>query len=557
MHRSTCTLALLVGALAVSCAPTPSPSDAGSAADGAAGGWETESAPDGDETGSPASDGGAPGGDESFDVPAAIAEAVCEALFACCDTADMERYVAAMRATDSLAAFHDQLPPQDEASCVTTFTGVYDIAPFGGWMRAVEAGQATFVRSGFDACMEELTSASCGAPKRAALYDNTCFAFSPPVGGEYQRRMFDRTDGVGTSCAPLNDGVGAAFYGTCDPEVAFCCYENAENPDVGCAPPVDSDGNPRAGTCAAVSPVGETCSAGFPLQLCATGVICGDVSICEEESDETLSLGDVCVEGFSFLGECEDSWCDFLGTEKCEPLKAAGDDCLGGDECTTGYCGDGVCAVDEMCGATGSDQPTPTPTPTPDAGTGDDGDDDDDSSSDEMAMAAETCSGAPALDDGAPASPLGSYQHRLAGVFGASNDYNPYRDATPALPPGCSLVFDANGPEVVFAVELAPGQKIDFSYEVTPVSVPPAIYLLDGCGDTPGWPDTDESGVCGNNEYATPGFCPGGYCYAQEHSFTHPQTLGGQPTTSKTYYVVLDTVGTGGESFTLDWRVTP
>lgn len=168
-------------------------------------------------------------------------------------------------------------------------------------------------------------------------------------------------------------------------------------------------------------------------------------------------------------------------------------------------------------------------------------------------LSAERCEFAPDLSAVSASSPPGSiFPNVLTGVFGETNDYNPYRDADPQLPPACSTVYDAAGAEVVYALTLAPGETLDVEYQVEPFDRPPALYLLDDCGASPTWPDFDLSGACGNNEYAAIPFCVAG-CGPLTQSFTYPEVIGGQTTTAKTFFLVLDTLDQTGISFELRW----
>ena len=94
-----------------------------------------------------------------------------------------------------------------------------------------------FDGAAFTSCVAALDGA-CGAPARAALFDSTCFGFAPPAGGDAQRRMVHRVAGVGAGCAPVRDGVGAAFFGTCDPTAALLLLRRPRALGLGCTVPV-------------------------------------------------------------------------------------------------------------------------------------------------------------------------------------------------------------------------------------------------------------------------------------------------------------------------------
>jgi hypothetical protein len=153
--------------------------------------------------------------------------------------------------------------------------------------------------------------------------------------------MFTRSRGVGESCGALYDGVGGVFYGTCDPEVAFCCRRDDRGD---CLPA--SEG--AVGECVAVSAEGEACSA-FPAQLCATGYECSVDGRCEAPNTTPLNIGDTCTENLSLLGECVDSFCDFGGSDQCTALLADGEACGFHYECQGGSCFMGICQESNFC----------------------------------------------------------------------------------------------------------------------------------------------------------------------------------------------------------------
>lgn len=477
------------------------------------------------------------------------ADAVCGALFRCCDGVDQADYFAPYRDSELLADFRDRLPPAvtlDEQACRDVVAEMFAVVPFGDWVHAAERGEVTFDREGFTGCVGELDRAACGAPVRDALFDGRCFGFAAPSGGEEQRRMFRRTAPVGAACTPLRDGVGAAFYGTCDPTQAFCCYADPRAPDQGCTYPFDGEGVARAGTCAPVSAPGGTCSVAPPLALCRTGASCdADTSQCVEEGTTELAVGAACIDDdFNPLGECVDSFCDILGTSRCEPLRPDGSECSAAYECRGGACVAQQCAPLTTCD--GGDEPVG-----PDAGVEDPVPD---AAPPPMATG-ETCAEAIDLIAAATPSSISGYDLMVAGGFGASNDYNPYGDATPALPPGCSPVYDAGGDELVYRVELDPGDSLVLRYEVIPSSVAGGIYLLDECGAIVDWPDYDGSGACGNNEYRSQGYC--GYlgCDPITWTWQYPTTIGGIPTMRRTFWLVLDHLAGAPTGYQLDLRI--
>ena len=165
----------------------------------------------------------------------------------------------------------------------------------------------------------------------------------------------------------------------------------------------------------------------------------------------------------------------------------------------------------------------------------------------------ETCQNAPTLESvsQAIAMPTGNFTHRLQTGFGTSDDYNPLDSS--GKQPGCSLVYDAFGKDVVFKVTLQPGETLHTRFAV-PYEVSGGIYFLDGCSATPSWPDVDQSGMCGRNEYASHGYCAYTTCDPIDWSFEWPMILDGMPTQPKDFYLVIDEVGANtGAEFILSW----
>lgn len=112
---------------------------------------------------------------------------------------------------------------------------------------------------------------------------------------------------------------------------------------------------------------------------------------------------------------------------------------------------------------------------------------------------------------------------------------------------------DSKGNEVVYEVTLAPGDRLRLRAELAD-GKQAAVYLLSSC-PAGAWPDFDTSGACGSNEYAA-GFCGPIGCDPATLDVRYPTMLGGQPTTSATFWVVIDEVGAASSSgFTLDWQL--
>jgi hypothetical protein len=142
------------------------------------------------------------------------------------------------------------------------------------------------------------------------------------------------------------------------------------------------------------------------------------------------------------------------------------------------------------------------------------------------------------------------YAHVIDGRFGARNDYNPLD--TSGLAPGCSVVYDAIGRDVVYAVDMTPGDRILFRLSMPPGSAG-GLYFMDSC-ENGTWPDTDMSGACGRDEYRSHGNCDFNDCRSLLWEFEWPLAIDGQPTEAKTLFLVIDEVRTANaEEFRLEW----
>jgi len=304
------------------------------------------------------SDAASEAGDSAMPVleglPREIAESICGALFRCCSEEDKERFFTPIVATPGFEGFVERVPPAvelDESSCTDVLEAVYSEQPFGSWIAGTDRLGVRFQQDAFDSCRAELSDASCGAEVRSALFDGRCFGWQPPGSAGVHRGIFRRTATVGDECQPVRDGVGAAYFGTCDPEVSFCCYRDPARPDIGCTHPYTAEAEPRVGTCVTVSTAGEECSALAPVQLCQTGMTCeSSTSRCVNESEMALGTGEACVDArFNLLGSCTDGYCDLFGSRECTPFRSDGDSCIGAEECRSGACTDGRCAVLRFC----------------------------------------------------------------------------------------------------------------------------------------------------------------------------------------------------------------
>lgn len=278
------------------------------------------------------------------------AAAVCAGLTRCCDDDAMAQFFGTIVGNETFESFRPRVPPMatlTEEECGDVLAEIYAIRPFGDWVDAASRDQVDFVESELDACLTELEDASCGAELASRLFDGECFGFAAPNGGESQRRIFERTRTEGDTCEPISDGFGSGFYGTCDPDVAFCCYRAPGSED--CGFPVSG----AVGTCANAAAAGEPCAYGsLPLRLCETGLYCNDMGRCEAEATAPLDNGEECASpGFDILGECTDGFCDLLGTRQCTARKANGERCADPGECSGGECSGTprVCRTSTFC----------------------------------------------------------------------------------------------------------------------------------------------------------------------------------------------------------------
>lgn len=96
---------------------------------------------------------------------------------------------------------------------------------------------------------------------------------------------------------------------------------------------------------------GGDCSFGLTtVQLCKTGEDCdGGTNKCVAPPTNPLMVGDVCFENLLPTGECQDSFCDVLGTSQCEAFKANGTACSADYECSIAHCEDDTCGPSTYC----------------------------------------------------------------------------------------------------------------------------------------------------------------------------------------------------------------
>ncbi|TNE51159.1 MAG: hypothetical protein EP343_03465 [Deltaproteobacteria bacterium] len=281
-----------------------------------------------------------------------IAEGICGALFRCCNKDSVNFYFSPYKNSPNLPEFSKKLPPEvplDAQSCPALVKAMIDVVPFGDWIKASKEGLVTFQAAEAQTCLDALKNATCGTQIRAALFDSTCFGFSPPGGGDLQRKMFKRTTAPGGKCVVIRDGVGSGFFGSCNPKQGFCCYPDSSGDPSKCSYPKTGS----KGVCKQAAAEGESCKSLPPIQVCATGLSCDSgTRQCVAPSNATLQQGDVCADkSYNLLGTCKDSWCDITGSKKCEPLKADNEKCLGSFECKSQSCNKDTCGASPICNA--------------------------------------------------------------------------------------------------------------------------------------------------------------------------------------------------------------
>ncbi|MEZ4370302.1 MAG: hypothetical protein R3B07_05725 [Polyangiaceae bacterium] len=134
------------------------------------------------------------------------------------------------------------------------------------------------------------------------------------------------------------------------------------------------------------------------------------------------------------------------------------------------------------------------------------------------------------------ASSRAAYDFEVSGSLGSTNDYDPTGQG--GLPPNCTFIGQAAiGRDIVFRVELKPGQRFDYSLELDPTSARPAAFLLAGCSPV-AMPDFDGNGICGSDEYQWDSCI--GVCELTK-AFTYPTlNANGQPNVTRSFFLVVD-----------------
>ena len=275
--------------------------------------------------------------------------ATCDALYRCCNKADRVSFFSFVGYTQKLidAGFESQVPPNvtlTHEECAPLVREIYEVQPLGPWIEAVKRGYVDYHPEESEKCLENLRVAQCGEELRSAVLDPTCFAFAAPESIKEPRKMFSRKSVVGDACVGLTDGVGGTIYGSCDPTKAWCCRASEEDP-ANC-----SFSGATEGSCVSAGSVGDSCGLFPEFSFCGSGLECAvESGICELAKVADLAAGELCYAETSLLGDCVDSFCDVTGTGLCEPLKAAGAECVGAWECADGACNQGLCGANEFC----------------------------------------------------------------------------------------------------------------------------------------------------------------------------------------------------------------
>ncbi len=277
------------------------------------------------------------------------AEAVCDIMTRCCDLESQQAYFSRWKDAEFLGDWVAQMPGEEALSyesCLTLMRGIYPDMWLGSWSERVAQGEVVFNGAEAESCIDELNRAECGLESQRVLFDPSCFGNSAPFGAKEQRRIFNRTQGEGKSCGAIRDGFGGLYYGSCAPNIAFCCIPDelqAEN----CSPFPALN---KVGICRRASQEGESCNE-RPLQLCATGLYCDvDNYTCQKENWAPIASGEPCMEGIDYLGECIDSYCS-LESKKCETFVEVGGGCAYGFECESSYCDQNTltCSDNPLC----------------------------------------------------------------------------------------------------------------------------------------------------------------------------------------------------------------
>jgi hypothetical protein len=256
------------------------------------------------------------------------AKAICEKLTSCCNKADYESYFGQFK--DVPFTLKGQ-PTPDAGKCVEVLTNQW-FTFHGKWMGGVARGTMKYDDARGKACVAKLKAATCGVSLTEALYDEKCFDLR-------RTEVFTKIAPLGAACKDIADST---FYGECNPATGYCG---------------------SAGKCEAWHKTGEACGIVPTRMFCEPGLGCNGGSGAEPGKCSAKptpgKLGDVCYDLTKASDvECpEGTFCDFLGTRKCEAKKPDGADCSGDDECISTrpyscypFGGNGKCGQTSYCG---------------------------------------------------------------------------------------------------------------------------------------------------------------------------------------------------------------
>ena len=280
------------------------------------------------------------------DLIAQVATSTCGAIDRCCNGAEIDRFWLGISTHPRLEDESDLYPPQtpyDPATCEELVARAFTVTPLGGWVEAVNQGFATYDGVAAETCIAQLDNAACGEETVAALFDGTCFGFQPASGRD--RSMFARASATGDACMAVADGSSGSFFGTCDPQEAWCATQGPNGNAITVAGEI--------GRCVRAGRDGDACALFPEASICARGTTCSIDDVCAAEVDlSEAGVDEPCFDSATFVTTaiCVDSYCDVLGTGICLELKTVGASCVGSDECESFNCSEGQCIDRQFCG---------------------------------------------------------------------------------------------------------------------------------------------------------------------------------------------------------------
>jgi hypothetical protein len=276
---------------------------------------------------------------------AQVATSTCNAINRCCNGSEIDLFWQGISNHPRLEDERDLYPPQtpyDPATCEELLARAYTVTPLGGWIEAVNRGFSTYDGVVAETCIAKLDEAACGQETVSAIFDGSCFGFQPPSGRD--RSMFTRMSETGQECMAVADGASGSFFGTCDPETAWCASQGDNGNTITFAG--------ELGQCVLAGTEGDGCGLFPEAAICTRGTTCSIDDTCVVEGDlATAGVDEPCFDSSTFisLAICADSYCDVLGTGTCLSLKMTGEACTGSDECVSKNCSEGQCIAREFC----------------------------------------------------------------------------------------------------------------------------------------------------------------------------------------------------------------